>query len=116
MELTRFDIRSHLGYTVRMKPLPKQTAALRDPEYLAYVRTLPCRACGLPPYTDFPSHAHHQPPVGGSSIGLKCPDYRAVPLCGRCHCRYHQRGRLSFWGERDVEGIIFELQQRYFFG
>ena len=44
-------------------------------------------------------------------MGLKCSDYRAVPLCRDHHSHYHQVGKVSFWGfwKIDPEKIIEKL-------
>jgi len=93
-----------------MKSQPKQTA-VRDPEYLKWIRTLPCSACGA-----FSTVAHHHPAAGHSSVGLKCDDTRAIPLCPTCHHRVHSVGKASFWGDLDaVETMIARLNIRFFF-
>lgn len=97
----RFDIQGVVLYhPLTMLSQPKQTAP-RDPAYLDWIRTQPCTACGASPV-----HAHHHPAAGHSSVGLKTSDYRTVPLCPVCHDRVHRIGKLSFWGETDVELVI----------
>lgn len=95
-----------------MIALPKQTVE-RDGEYLSFVRSLPCSVCSRPS----PSHAHHHPLPGHSSVGSKTSDYRTMPLCGSCHSAVHQRGRLTFWGNLEVpEELIERLNKLFFFG
>lgn len=59
-------------------PQPKPTT-LRDPKYLAHLRTLPCSWCAAQP----PNDAAHQ--GGGRGTATKAPDDKAIPLCRRCH-------------------------------
>ena len=113
----RFDIRHGLLYhSQTMKAIPKHRAE-RDEKYLQFVRTLPCAVCNRPA----PSHAHHHPADGQSSVGLKTSDLRAVPLCGTpvgsrpsCHDRVHQQGKKTFWGDFDVEVLISRLNILFF--
>jgi hypothetical protein len=51
----------------------------REPEYLEWIRTGSCLACGARPV-----HAHHAGPHG---LGAKAPDRQAVPLCWEHHAR-----------------------------
>lgn len=83
-----------------------------DEDYLNYIRGLHCAKCGR---TFPPSEAHHQHLLGHGSKGMKCSDYRAVPLCQTCHETYHRVGRITFWRGFNVELIIFRLQRDYFF-
>ena len=106
-----FDIRSTNVYTPAMQSMPKQTR-VEDPDYLDWIRTLPCSACGASN-----SVPHHHPAAGHSSVGLKTSDYRTLPLCFRDHDRVHRAGKLSFWGDLElVEVAILRLNESYFFG
>lgn len=108
----RFDISGVVLYHPRtMKPQPK-TVPVRDPHYLAWIRTLPCIRCDRP--SGFPTEAHHQPAVGHSSVGSKCDDTRAIPLCTVHHAQLHRIGRRSFWGDFDVELCISKLNVEFF--
>lgn len=60
----------------------------RSPEYLAYVRSLPCAQCGAPPPSD-PSHH------GRRGMGQKSDDARAIALCRADHDHFHQHGVLG---------------------
>ena len=69
-------------------------------KHQAFIRSLPCVACGKPA----PSECAR---VGG---GLQPHDGDAVPLCGPatvwddcCHSRQHQRGRARFWSELGID-------------
>lgn len=89
--------------------IPK--SAESNGRYLAYIRSLPCEKCGSVP----PCEAHHQPAIGHGSMGSKCSDYRAIPLCSSCHHILHTVGRHTFWSSRNVEETIFRLQVGFFF-
>lgn len=88
--------------------LPKPTTE-ECPEYLEWIRTLRCvrRHWG-------PCHAHHQPGVGGGSVGMKVSDFRALPLCPVCHDAYHRHGRATFWGSTDFEELILQYNLEFF--
>lgn len=106
------DIAVGAAYAHVMLSQPKQTVE-RDEKYLQFVRSLPCTVCNHPA----PSHAHHHPPAGQSSTGLKTSDYRTVPLCGtRCHDLLHCVGRHTFWAGVNVELIISQLNASFFMG
>jgi hypothetical protein len=60
-----------------------------DESYLQFVRVQPCCACGR----SAPSEAHHWGP-GHKGVGTKVSDYRTVPLCLRCHQRWHTEGAV----------------------
>jgi cytochrome c553 len=58
---------------------------IRDPKYLAWLRTQPCAFCSHPP----PSEASHH---GRHGMALKPSDHLAVPACRGCHHRHHTKG------------------------
>lgn len=92
----------------------------RDASYLEFVRSLGCLVCGRP------AEAHHQAVRGQGSVGAKCSDYRALPLCHDHHCgggteaqpgSVHTMG-WSFW-ERygiDPDVAVAQLNQKFFWG
>lgn len=97
-----------------------KTCTDRDESYLVFVRSKPCLVCGRP------AEAHHQPVRHHGSVGAKCSDYRAVPLCTDHHVgggTAAQPGSYAtmswaFW-ERygiDPDAVIAQLNQEYFFG
>ena len=53
----------------------------RNPEYLDYIRTLPCICCGI----QHRSEAHHLKDNRLGGISQKSPDWTALPLCHDCH-------------------------------
>jgi len=66
---------------------------VRNPKYLAWIRTQPCLACGSTRWIE----AAHTGPHG---LGQKSPDTSAVPLCAKHHRTgndsYHRLGPRKF--------------------
>ena len=70
---------------------------MRQPGYLAFVRSRPCLACGARP----PSEAHHEwLEPQEKAFGARTHDLRALPLCRGCHRRRTDGARDAFWGPR----------------
>lgn len=73
---------------------------LRDPRYLAWIRTLPCVVCGSTRRIE----ASHTGPHG---LGQKSPDSSAIPLCYRHHRTgpdsYHRLGPREFAKVHNVD-------------
>lgn len=73
----------------------------RDPEYLRYIRSLPCYLCsedgkkwdGVPLRTEA-SHHHLGYVAGQKAMGIKTDDYLTIPLCLSHHRQFHD-GNLS---------------------
>jgi len=83
--------------SVKHKPARRQRVSdkrWRSPEYLAWVRTLPCCHCGGPG-----GDAHHVIGLhwGLSGGGLTAPDNYAMPACRVCHQAIHQSPELQRW-------------------
>ena len=78
----------------RKPPVRQRRGATRDGAYRAWIRTLPCVACG----STWNVEAAHTGRDGGMSI--KSSDYTCVPLCSHCHRQaphaYHVIGRDAF--------------------
>ncbi|MGQ7247577.1 DUF968 domain-containing protein [Halomonas sp. V046] len=70
----------------------------RSPAYLAFVRSLPCCACG-----GRATDAHHVIGLhwGLSGMGTTAPDSFAMPACRECHRDIHTRpgmqARQPWW-------------------
>lgn len=47
----------------------------RSQDYMAYIRTLPCLACGI---TGETINAHH---IYSEALSLKCSDFLTIPIC-----------------------------------
>ena len=84
----------------------------RDPEYLAFVRSLPCCVCGSRRSVE----AHHTGPRG---LSQKSSDYSAIPLCALLHHRggrhsYHVLGRRAFEEHHKISiaQIVGQLSDR----
>ncbi len=78
---------------------------LRDPKYLAWLRSRPCTFCGKLS----PSEVSHHGPHG---IGIKASDHSALPSCHPCHHRWHCKGSPHVtWDEleRDAKRSLFRL-------
>jgi hypothetical protein len=59
----------------------------RCDDYLRWVASLPCARCAR----EDTVQAHHFKGTGHmSGVGLKAPDYWAMPLCSSCHTELHR--------------------------
>ncbi len=72
---------------------------LVDDGYLAFLRLLPCTACGKPAPSDaahirFGSVLYGKRMVG---MGEKPDDKWAVPLCRACHTDQHAHNEFEWW-------------------
>jgi hypothetical protein len=65
----------------------------RRGQHLAFVRQLPCVACGKAA----PSEPAHVRTGADGGVGMKPGDRYAVPLCTTCHAKQHRVGELTFW-------------------
>lgn len=94
----------------RLKPrrsTPRRSSRVRDPEYMAIVRTLPCAAIGLPGHQcDGSIHAHH---AGYRGVSQKADDNTTIPLCQVAHANWHDcNGCFAGWerDEREAFAVI----------
>src|SRR3954452_1239793 len=98
--LNEKQLRSYLAWAIHgRKPQRRADSSTmngppRDAAYLAWIREMPCMACGI----GNRSEAAHTGTDGGMS--QKASDYSCVPLCGNCHTRaagaYHRVGKRAF--------------------
>jgi len=65
----------------------------RRVQHLAFVRQLPCVACGKAA----PSEPAHVRTGTDGGVSMKPGDRYAVPLCTTCHAKQHRVGELTFW-------------------
>jgi hypothetical protein len=109
---TAFALRQWLAYEIhgrvlRKPPGKERRGPARCEDYKAWVRTLPCVACGI----EGCSEAAHVGTDGGMS--MKATDYSCVPLCSNCHTQapgaYHRIGKRAF--ER-AHGLCFAVEVR----
>jgi hypothetical protein len=81
---------------------------VRNPKYLAWIRTQPCLVCGSTRWVE----AAHTGPHG---LGQKSPDTSAVPLCAKHHRTgndsYHRLGprRFAELHNLDLAAIVRRL-------
>jgi hypothetical protein len=87
------------------RPKPKPHLRGRQ-QHLAFVRQLPCVACGKAA----PSEAAHVRTGTDGGVGMKPGDRYAVPLCNACHARQHRIGELSFWSARRIDPLNVALR------
>src|SRR6516165_1767858 len=81
---------------------PKSKRNLRRrAEHLAFVRQLPCVACGKAA----PSEAAHVRTGTDGGVGVKPGDRYAVPLCNACHAKHHRIGELTFWSALRIDPL-----------
>jgi hypothetical protein len=85
----------------------------RNPQYLRWIRTLPCSVCGSTRYVE----AAHTGPRG---LGQKSPDASVIPLCARHHRTgpdaYHRLGprRFSDVHRLDIPALVARLSAKPF--
>lgn len=103
-----------------IRPRARRPKRTRNPEYLAFIRSLPCLICARRGMVqESRTDAHHHGPRG---LGVKVPDERAVPLCHDAHHQYgpeavHVLGkRFAEYHGIDMEAEIGGLQARYLIG
>jgi hypothetical protein len=75
-------------------------------QHLAFVRQLPCVACGKAA----PSEAAHVRTGTDGGVGVKPGDRYAVPLCAACHAKQHQIGELTFWSALRIDPLNVALR------
>ena len=78
----------------------------RRVQHLAFVRQLPCVACGKAA----PSEAAHVRTGTDGGVGVKPGDRYAVPLCAACHAKQHRIGELTFWSALCVDPVNVALR------
>jgi len=75
-------------------------------QHLAFVRQLPCVACGKAA----PSEAAHARTETDGALGVKPGDRYAVPLCNACHAKQHRIGELTFWSALRIDPVNVALR------
>jgi len=78
----------------------------RRVQHLAFVRQLPCVACGKAA----PSEAAHVRTGTDGGVGVKPGDRYAVPLCTACHAKQHRIGELTFWSALRIDPLNVALR------
>jgi hypothetical protein len=87
----------------RCKPKPNLRKRV---QHLAFVRQLPCVACGKAA----PSEAAHVRTGTDGGTGMKPADRYAIPLCPSCHRRQHRIGELTFWSALRIDPLSVALR------
>lgn len=84
----------------------------RSPEYIAWVKSLPCCRCAGPG-----GDPHHVIGLhwGLSGMGLTAPDSLAMPVCRGCHQAIHNSPELQRWQPEWLRHTI-SLGARHFDG
>ena len=116
---THLESRAPLKRTPMKRTSPKRRQAKaandeqwRSPEYLAWVRSLPCCNCG-----GMGGDAHH---VIGlrwnlSGMGMTAPDSFVMPACRACHQEIHRSPDMQRWQPTWLRHVI-SLGVRHFDG
>src|SRR5215471_16278683 len=78
----------------------------RRRQHLAFVRQLPCVACGKAA----PSEAAHVRTGTDGGTGVKPGDRYAVPLCTACHAKQHRIGELTFRSALRIDPLNVALR------
>ena len=78
----------------------------RRVQHLAFIRLLPCVACGKAA----PSEAAHIRTGTDGGVGMKPGDRYAIPLCTVCHTKQHRVGELTFWSALRFDPVNVALR------
>jgi hypothetical protein len=79
----------------------RQPNLSRRVQHLAFVRQLPCVACGKAA----PSDAAHVRTGTDGGLWVKPGDRYVVPLCTPCHAKQHRVGELTFWSALRIDPL-----------
>ena len=91
----------------------------RSPEFLAWIRSLPCAVCQRGPTVYFPVEAAHTHGLGPRGMGQKSSDFSAIPLCFWHHRgdsdSYHELGEKRFAAQHglDIPGLVRRLNDEF---
>jgi len=83
----------------------KDGTRLKDPDYLAWIRT---KRCIFHPYK--PAEPAHGKPWGKA---MKGPDHCSLPLCRECHDQEHRHGRETVWKYVDRDALVESYNRQY---
>jgi len=104
---------------VRKKRFQPRRGPDRCPEYLAWIRMLPCAVCSRVSGGATVVEAAHTNVLGPRGIGQKASDFSAIPLCSAHHREYpdsyHVLGEEQFSHRHgiDLQGLVFRLQSLF---
>jgi hypothetical protein len=77
----------------------------RKASHLAFIRLLPCVACGIRPIQGFASDAAHIRTATDGYSGGKPSDRYTLPLCRACHTRQHSVGEVTFFAALRIDPL-----------
>ena len=111
-------------HRLKPTPMPKKRekprrGPTRSPEYLSWIRTLPCAVCQRQPTVFLPIEAAHTHALGPRGMGQKSSDFSAIPLCFWHHRgdddSYHGLGEKDFAALRglDIPSLVQELNAAF---
>ena len=104
---------------VRPKRFQPRRGPARSPEYLAWIRTLPCLVCSRVSGGATVIEAAHTNALGRKGMGQKTTDFSAIPLCAAHHREYpdsyHRLGEPCFVRQHriDVHQVATELKHLF---
>ena len=104
---------------VRMRRSRPRRGPDRNPDYLAWIRTLGCVVCSRVSGGSTVVEAAHTNAVGARGMGQKTSDFSAIPLCSVHHREardsYHRLGEQCFAREHqfDLPQLVAALNQLY---
>jgi hypothetical protein len=93
--------------------MPKVRLA-RDQNYLNWIISYPCLIPNCGKVNNLKSDGliawHHYKGLKGGGMGIKPPDYHAIPLCAEHHNLWHRMGESYFKLDR---GYILDQMNKY---
>ena len=104
---------------VRKKRFRLRRGPDRSPDYLAWMRTLPCIVCSRVSGGATVIEAAHTNVLGPRGMGQKTSDFSAIPLCSGHHREnldsYHVLGEVGFSHKHriDLQNLVLRLQSRF---
>ena len=104
---------------VRKKRFQPRRGPERSPEYLAWIRTLPCAICSRVSGRATVIEAAHTNALGRRGMGQKTSDFSAIPLCAAHHREnldsYHVLGEQGFSHKHgiDLKELVLRLRSRF---
>ncbi len=82
---------------------------VRDPNYLKFIRLLPCIGCGLKKWRMEAMH------TGAHGLGQKASDLDALPGCPDCHKELHKIGPVKFQEKHRIDFAHFRQMFNSFY-
>lgn len=80
---------------------------MKSSSHLAFIRSLPCLACGDNTSTEAAHVRMSDYTVAkyNPGMGQKPEDCFTVPLCSQCHRNQHFEGEVIFWSLRNIDPV-----------